>query len=243
MMKRLLYVVMFAASFLFITNIRTKAQSPDEDGHRFEVGGQFSVLSLSTTRGSSLDTFPCLVPPCPASVVTIEYDRESEPGFGGRLGYNITNYLAVEAEVNFFPGERDFGSGREVEGLFGPKAGWRFEKAGIFGKARAGFLSGRMSDFVPKINIGCITVFPPPVGCFDEVRRRETNFALDVGGVFEIYPSKRTIIRFDAGDTIVRFSARNIKATSTSFPPGVVIGIPARTTHNLQGSVGIGVRF
>lgn len=241
MMKRLLFIIMMALSFLFITNIRTQAQSPDEDGHRLEVGGQFSVLSLSTARGNSMDTVPCLVPPCP-SRLTIEYDRETEPGFGGRLGYNINNYVAVEAEVNFFPGERDFGSAREFEGLFGVKAGWRFEKAGIFGKARPGFLSGRVSDYVPKSG-GCIAVFPPPAGCFDEVRRRETNFAVDVGGVFEIYPTKRTIIRFDAGDTIVRFDARSIKATSTSFPQGVIVPIPARTTHNLQGSVGVGVRF
>jgi hypothetical protein len=37
------------------------------------------------------------------------------------------------------------------------------------------------------------------------------NFALDAGGVLELYPSSRTIIRFDAGDTIVRIG----NATST----------------------------
>jgi hypothetical protein len=242
MLKRWFFVCIVAASLLLINSQEIHAQSPDEDGHRFEVGGQFSLLNLSTVRGHSGRTNPCLVPPCPSNI-TIEYDRETEPGFGGSIGYHITDNLAVEAEANFFPGEDDFGQGSQFQGLFGVKAGWRFETVGLFGKARPGFLSGRVSDFLLRRDLACIAVFPPPVGCFEEVRRRETNFAFDVGGVLEIYPSKRTVLRFDAGDTIVRLGARSIRASSTAFPQGVVVGVPAKTTHNLQGSVRFGVRF
>lgn len=242
MHKKRLFVVMAIMSLLFINVRDIHSQSPDADGRRFEVGGQFSLLNISNARSISTTTNPCLVPPCPSSA-TIEYAREATPGFGGRIGYNITNYFAVEAETNFFPRTRGDGSGREFEGLFGVKAGWRSEKIGIFGKARPGFFSGRVSDFRPKSGIVCAAVFPPPAGCFEEIRRRETNAALDVGGVVELYPTGRTIVRFDAGDTILRFGGRNIKAPSTAFPQGVIVAVPADTTHNFQGSFGIGYRF
>ena len=67
-------------------------------------------------------------------------------------------------------------------------------------------------------------------------RPSHNNFALDAGGVLELYPSSRTIVRFDAGDTIVRI--RNATAG--------VIGNPTTTTdttHNFQFSVGFGYRF
>jgi hypothetical protein len=67
-------------------------------------------------------------------------------------------------------------------------------------------------------------------------RPSHNNFALDAGGVLELYPSARTIIRFDAGDTIVRI--RNATA-------GILAGPTATSdiTHNFQFSVGFGYRF
>jgi hypothetical protein len=67
-------------------------------------------------------------------------------------------------------------------------------------------------------------------------RPSHNNLAVDVGGVLELYPSRRAIVRLDAGDTIVRI--RNATAG--------VIGAPAvttDTTHNFQFSVGFGYRF
>jgi hypothetical protein len=67
--------------------------------------------------------------------------------------------------------------------------------------------------------------------------------------VIELYPTKRTIIRFDAGDTIIRLGARNIAATQVPAPGSlapirlVVIPASAETTHNFQGSIGVGFRF
>jgi hypothetical protein len=84
-------------------------------------------------------------------------------------------------------------------------------------------------------------VFPPPAACFQPEAR--TNFAFDLGGVAEWYPSKNTIVRFDAGDTIIRFGARNV--TATDIPSGGLVVVPAaaETRHNFQGSVGFGFRF
>lgn len=230
------------ASFLFVTSRDTRSQAPDADGRRFEVGGQFSLLNISTFRNRPTTNVPCLVYPCPGDSI-LDRSREAEPGFGGRIGYNITNSFAVEAEVNFFPSEHRFNVGREIQGLFGLKAGHRFEKVGVFGKIRPGFLSSRTSEFRARRDVACITIFPPPATCFDETVRRATNLAVDIGGVVELYPSKRTVLRFDVGDTIIRFGQRSFIAPSTTVTGGVIVAVPADTTHNLQGSIGIGFRF
>jgi hypothetical protein len=163
--------------------------------------------------------------------------------------------VALEAELNLFPGAdsfnqpEEFNDGYFLEGLFGVKAGKRFEKVGVFGKARPGFLYASKGDLEPRPDTVCIAIFPPPVGCSQPTGKN--SFAFDVGGVVEIYPTSRTVIRFDFGDTIVRLSERNISTIFNgigfggigSQPRLVAWRVPAETTHNFQGSVGIGFRF
>ncbi|HYP00081.1 MAG TPA: hypothetical protein VER76_07810 [Pyrinomonadaceae bacterium] len=77
----------------------------------------------------------------------------------------------------------------------------------------------------------------------------QAHFAFDVGGVLEYYPSPRTIIRFDAGDTIIRLGNHRVPIvinpdSDSSVARQVVVGFaPSETTHNFQGSIGFGVRF
>jgi hypothetical protein len=58
-----------------------------------------------------------------------------------------------------------------------------------------------------------------------------TEFALDLGGGIEFYPSRRTVARVELGDTIIRHR---------SFAPPCPSGC---TSHNLSSRLGIGVRF
>jgi outer membrane protein with beta-barrel domain len=245
-----IFVVILGLSVLFINSQTVNAQSPDTDGKKFEVGGQFSVLQASLPNQLTFTGIQCVTTPCPS--VVISSSRELQPGFGGRIGYNITNNIGVEAEVNFFPGAGSFSvpdqfkGGHKIQGLFGVKAGKRLEKVGIFGKARPGFLYASKADLEPRPGILCIAIFPPPAGCSQTTSK--TNFAFDVGGVVEVYPTKRTILRFDAGDTIIRLSERTVSATLNPAPrlsPSYVtaIRVPAETTHNFQGSIGFGFRF
>ncbi len=236
-MKRKVLLVALAAMLFFCVSQRTLAQS--DDTRRVEIGAQFSVLHISDLR-SITTIVPCVTTPCPPIVSTYDFSS-TEPGFGGRIGYKITENVTLEAEGNFFPRDRPFERGRKSQGLFGVKAGKRFENVGVFGKARPGFITFSKGDFKPKPDSGCIAIVPPPVGCFDATSA--TEFAIDLGGVFEIYPSQRTIIRFDAGDTVIRFGERNVVVPSNTFPGGVVVRAPGETRHNFQGSVGIGVRF
>jgi hypothetical protein len=218
-----------------------RAQS---DERKFEVGGQFSPLRLISRTGT-VAVLPCVGPlPCP-TVTTFAEGRETEPGFGGRFGYNFSKYVAAEVEGNFFPRDRDLDGGRKTQGLFGVKAGKRFDKFGIFAKARPGFVRFAKGDY--RSVGGCIAIFPPPIACFEPKAR--TNFAFDLGVVVELYPTKGTIVRFDAGDTVIRAGAHNVVAIQVPAPGSltairlVVIPVSAETTHNFQGSVGFGFRF
>ena len=253
MRKNSLFVVILGLSALFINSHNVHSQSPDTDEKKFEVGGQFSVLQ-SPVPVATFTGIVCVRAPCPSFVIS--NSREAQPGFGGRVGYNLTNNVAVEAELNFFPNADSFSvpeafkGGHKIEGLFGAKVGKRFDKVGIFGKARPGFLHAGKGDIRPRTDVLCIaavSIFPPPAGCFETFSK--TNLAFDLGGVVEVYPTKRTIIRFDAGDTIVRLSDRNVPGVFNP-PPGIlapsfviIIRAPAETTHNFQAGIGIGFRF
>ena len=200
---------------LLLNDTRILAQS---DMPKIEISAQFSLLNIDRVRvdGNEIRLF--------AGV--------TEPGFGARFTYNITKRLGLEAEGNFFPkqghdkGSTNLVGGRITQGLFGAKVGKRFEKLGIFGKARPGFVSYSNAILTRDARI---TTFQ---------FGRLTHLAFDLGGVVELYPSRRTVVRFDVGDTIVRYG----KQTSVDIF-GQQIGDAPFTRHNLQFSAGVGIRF
>jgi hypothetical protein len=139
----------------------------------------------------------------------------TDSGVGGRISFSINPGIAVEAELNYFPQDRrgPFESGRKTQALFGVKTGLRSDTAGVFGKIRPGFIHFSRD--------------------FDGLEVGKTNFALDIGGVIEFYPGSSSFVRFDVGDTIIRFGQQ----TTLFGPTG------SFTSHNLQFSAGVGVRF
>ncbi|HEV7860781.1 MAG TPA: outer membrane beta-barrel protein, partial [Pyrinomonadaceae bacterium] len=211
---------------LLLAFINVRAQ--EDDVPKVEVGGQFSSLGIRKPDVAGL-----FISATGGQVPT-------EPGFGGRITYNFNRHFALEAEGNFFPHKNftDLGTGgRVLQGQFGVKAGKRFEKFGIFAKARPGFVS--FSEALVKTGTETFDfgggVFTFPV--FGT--RRKTYFSADVGGVIEFYPSRRIVTRFDAGDTIIRYG----KLTSPFFFPGQPVTDTSHTQHNFQVSAGIGFRF
>ena len=218
-----LVVISFALSILVSGAREARAQ---DDAPKWEVGGHYTALDFNNSSR--------IVSAFGSTAESESYPTAS--GFGASVGYNISRHVAVEAEVNYFPRDRFLEGGRKVQGLFGVRAGKRFEHVGLYAKARPGFLHLSRGDFHSRPNILCIAPFP---GCFES--DPTTNFALDLGGVVEFNPSKRTFVRLDAGDTLVHFGRRlaPVRATNTTF----IIAVEGGTTHNFQGGAGFGFRF
>jgi hypothetical protein len=151
-------------------------------------------------------------------------------GVGGRLGYNFNQHFALDAEANFFP-ETKFGNdqiGQKAQGFVGIKAGGRTKYAGLFAKLRPGVMS--IGEITSGFDCNS-TSFGSVCGV------RHSQFALDAGAVAEFYPSRRSIIRLDVGDTMV-----NIRRASRGF----LAQNPQTSndlTHNLQISLGFSYRF
>jgi hypothetical protein len=193
-------------------------QNGQERTRRFEVGAQFTSLFVKPPESiGARGLFP----------------SHTEPGFGGRFTFNLTENIAFEAEGNYFtrvlfPFPQ---GGHMYQGQFGGKVGKRFERWGVFGKARPGFIGFSRVLVFPGVQL-------PGVGA--NVFAKKHNPSLDLGGVVELYVSPRWMARFDVGDTMIRYD--EISIPSFGQLPVFVIQ-PKATRHNLQISSGIGFRF
>lgn len=155
---------------------------------------------------------------------------ESSKGLGVRFAYNLNEHFALDAEGSLFP-RRTLGNNQtaqNVQGFVGIKAGARSKYVGLFAKARPGamVIGNSVSGF------DCSSR-----GSFSVCRPERSHLALDAGVVAEFYPSSRTIVRVDLGDTIVRFrtAGRNVfQGTEVSS---------SSVSHNFQASIGFGYRF
>jgi hypothetical protein len=161
----------------------------------------------------------------------------TEPGTGGFVSYEVFRFFYLDSAVSFFP--RDTNSsgvhdgGQIFQGLFGLKSGIRRDRIGVFGKVRPGFNSySRALTAIQQTSAG-----PPPL--FKNLFDRSTNFVLDLGGVVEIYPTRRTTLRFDLGDTHIYFATKSFVSSN-----GNVISVPGgQRLHTMVFSVGYAWRF
>ena len=204
---------------LFLSCTAT-VNAQNDDPPRYEVGAEFSTISR--------EDFTSI---------------RTELGVGGRFTLNLNKYVAFDSAAYFFP-RSCFdcpNNGRVTEVVAGVKVGKRFEKWGLFAKARPGIVS------FSKGQVDVSPTFTPSAFPFVFQVKPLTNFATDIGGVLEFYPTRRIVTRFDAGNTIVfiREQTRNaiqfdpVTNTFTLFP----FTLPGKTTHNFQFSAGVGYRW
>ena len=213
-MNRRLFLIAIACLLL----VQSYSFAQSQDLPKFEVAGEFTTLER--------DVFG---------------EQRTEPGVGARFTFNFNRSLAFETAGYFFPKQcnpcRNGGNMSQV--LAGAKVGKRFEKWGIFAKARPGVVSFSRGEFK--------TILLSPTGPIQIETNRITNFATDLGGVLEFYPSPRLVTRFDVGDTIIHFRRRTANAVSinpiTNEFTLIPFILPARTTHNFQLVAGVGFRF
>src|SRR5256885_4188999 len=216
MIIRLSFLIFFA---LILCCARVaSAQTPIE---RIELGAQFTSFTLF-----------------PAPREGFQPPNVTEPGFGGRFTYNLTKRIAIDSELNFFPNQNIFqfsGEGRALQGQFGVKLGKRLRKIGIFAKARPGFLSiGDVFFYQPGASLDTGFGFTIPNA---RIARR-THLTADLGAVLEFYPTRRTIVRFDAGDTMVWYGKI---FEPINFDSAQLTTVPEILKHNFQFTVGVGV--
>jgi hypothetical protein len=212
-----------ALLFVLLLVLAATARAQEQDAPKYEIGVQYSSLSINLPgfRGT-----------------------ENVAGFGARATYNLTDYFALEAEGNVYPtgAQRDYVTGGASQQMqFGAKVGKRWSKFGVFGKARPGFISFGDTLTPLRLESGGVSFIR-----FD--RERKTHFSMDVGGVLEFYPTSRMLVRFDAGDTMIRFGEHSelqpfpvlLSSQATASP---VATAPAETTHSFQFTAGVGFRF
>jgi hypothetical protein len=68
-----------------------------------------------------------------------------------------------------------------------------------------------------------------------------TNPVLNAGGVLEVYPSRHTILRFDAGSATIFYPQKNIKLITSTTSTTDAIASQQQTTMLM--SFGAGFRF
>ena len=222
-MNRSKFLVGLASLFLLSCSVNASAQT--DEVSKVEVGIHFTSLTKPNYYGGA-----------------------TEPGLGARFTFNFNRSIAVEAVGNLFPhscnycgGNLGDNSGIIKQGLFGVKAGKRFEKWGIFAKARPGVVTFGQANTIYTIN------GTGPSASVAVQRRGVSNFATDLGAVLEFYPSKRIVTRFEGGDTLIRYGSRN--GNFFGFDPltGNTTLIPftmrPETRHNFQFVAGVGWRF
>lgn len=207
----------FVIVCLLLFKVGAFAQS--EDVPKYEIAAEFITLERGT------------------------FVHKTEPGAGARFTFNFNRNVAIETAGYFFPNDCHSCShnGNMSQAVAGVKVGKRFEKWGIFAKGRPGVVSFSRGEFDV---VGLTPGGPFPF----EVRvNRITEFATDLGGVLEFYPSRRIVTRFDVGDTIIHFRRRVTNGVSIHPITGDIslfpVFRPARTTHNFQLIAGVGFRF
>jgi hypothetical protein len=180
---------------------------------RVEVGGQLHLLRPSESSTSNV-------------------------GVGGRVTVDVTRWWSVEGEVQFFPDDTYSDTSRLPDGtrlgidyerrratiLGGVKAGYRGDRFGVFGKLRPGVTSLADRGVDCRGDVCALVLLAVP-----EYR---PEFALDLGGVFEWYPSARWVGRVDVGSLMIRHRS--------SAPPCPAGGC---TSQNVAASAGVGFRF
>lgn len=180
--------------------------------HRIEIIIALAIVLLwSSLEARAQTSDPRAAVGLQYSALALDYPDQTRSGVGGWFTYDVSDWLAIDTNVSFFPSQ-DATSGRQAQGLVGAKAGWRNERFGLFGKLRPGVLYFSRRFFAP--DTACPLVIPTPEGCFID----STNFAVDAGAVFDIYPTRSTMLRIDGGDTMVRFGRDERSAEWTHNP-------------------------
>jgi hypothetical protein len=180
---------------------------------RWEFGPLFSALMISREA--------------------LEDNVRTEPGVGGYASYRFYGVFYLDGDLLYFPrgtassGPHD--GGTILQGTFGLKGGIRRNRFGFFGKVRPGFNS---------YSAALTAIDTTPSSSTTYTYARASNFVLDLGGILEFYPSARSTLRIEVGDTHLFFGTRNVDVDGITEPGG-----GGKLQHSIQFIFGYGWRF
>ena len=150
-----------------------------------------------------------------------------QPGLGGIFSANLGRAWGLDASVTITPtptsAETSNAGGRLLQFYGGVKAGLRKKRFGVFGTLRPGIVSFGSVVKTVDLTTGQATF------------QRLSMPSLDVGGIVELYVTRRFALRYEAGDSIIGYRRRRIFST---LPP-----FPGQTTNNFQFAIGFMLRF
>jgi len=205
------------------------------DNSKWELGGHYAFLTLPSqcTGGSTCES--------------------SNSGLGANVTYNISPWIGVDTEMDFFGNNGDTSTsltgGAVTEGLFGLRFGPTTRRWGLYSVIRPGFVnfSNVLASTQPGAASAPGTAFPTTSATpqFSAALRyqapssaspiamlgftRATDFAFNYGEAIEYRPTKHVAVRLDIGDTIVSY-------------PGSTLGAQYHQ-HNFQISEALVIRF
>lgn len=189
-----------------------------ENEHETEVAGNWDL-------GGTFSTLMTALSGAQAQATTLY-------GFGGYASRRIWRVFYFDGGVFYFPhsntSSEPLYGGPVFQGLAGVKGGIRRNRMGFFGKVRPGVQS--YANTLASINVA-----PPEATTYTFSRANE--FVLDLGGIIEFYPSERSTLRIEAGDTHTFYSSRTVNSggVPVTYDPGML--------HTIQIAVGYGWRF
>lgn len=180
-----------------------------EQPTKFEVGPFFTYLRIP-------DSFPI--------------NAQNQAALGGRFSWNFARHFALDAELEASPFRTtnlttSYQGGYLSQGFAGVKSGKRWNRFGMFGRFRAGFNS--YSGAIIQASQTATLTFG-----------RRTDPSFDIGGIFEFYVSRRVLLRYDFGDTIIHYNSSSVMVTG-----GQPIPVPGEVRNNFQFSTGVAFRF
>lgn len=133
-------------------------------------------------------------------------------GIGAWASWNFSRYLALDSTAFYEPKKDGFifpqDGGTTTGILAGLKAGIRRDHMGYFAAVRPGVIQfSRTSDRVVQGS---------------DYWEKTTDFAIDGGGILEVYPSRHTIFRAEAGNDFIHYHEAHIliePSTETFYAP------------------------
>lgn len=158
-----------------------------------------------------------------------EHQLQADQGGGAWVSWNLSRYFSLDGTAFYAPHKDGYAfpqdGGTTTNFLAGVKGGVRRDRLGYFAEVRPGMIQFSRTTFLDT-----------PATYY---WRKTTDFALNTGGVVEIYPSRHTILRAEGGNDFVYYQNADVH----NLPSGQNTNYLPRNRSTILFLFGAGLRF